>query len=139
MHTNYLNPAIRQLRDQQVRFALARKKSSRSPRPRSCSTSSIRKRTYTYEYVCYRITNFRPDSFPDLKLTGRRPGTICACLWRTFPTPPTSRPIPLGERVLTVDAWPRNSTSRQRPFPAGAGTAWSAGGSLWTGGSGWGS
>jgi RNA polymerase primary sigma factor len=27
-------------------------------------------RTYTYEYLCYRITNYRPGSYPSLKLSG---------------------------------------------------------------------
>ena len=28
-------------------------------------------RTYSYEYLCYRVTDFRPESYPEDRLTGR--------------------------------------------------------------------
>ena len=31
-------------------------------------------RTYTYEYLCYRITDYRPESFPNLKVSGEDAG-----------------------------------------------------------------
>ena len=41
MHTDYLNPAIRQLRDQQVRFAPRDKRSNKRRRPSDCWASWI--------------------------------------------------------------------------------------------------
>ena len=93
MHTDYLNPAIRQLRDQQVRFAPREKKIEQVAQAERLLTELDPSRTYPYEYICYRITNYRPESYPDLKLT--RPGghaTICGCSSRTCRTRPTCRP-----------------------------------------------
>ncbi|HLA86078.1 MAG TPA: sigma-70 family RNA polymerase sigma factor [Thermoguttaceae bacterium] len=71
MHTDYVNPALRQLRDQQVRFAPREKKIEQVNLAEGLLTELDPKRTYTYEYLCYRITNFRPQSYPDLRLTGK--------------------------------------------------------------------
>ena len=71
MHTDYLNPAIRQLRDQQVRFAPREKKIEQVAQAERLLGELDPKRTYTYEYLCYRITNYRPEAYPDLKLSGQ--------------------------------------------------------------------
>ncbi|MBN2475845.1 MAG: sigma-70 family RNA polymerase sigma factor [Pirellulales bacterium] len=70
MHTDYLNPAIRQLRDQQVRFAPRDKKIEQVEQAEKLLGELDPSRTYTYEYVCFRVTNYRPESYPDLKLSG---------------------------------------------------------------------
>ncbi len=41
----------------------ARRRSSRSIEPRSCFTRSKPSATYTYEYLCFRITDYRPESW----------------------------------------------------------------------------
>ena len=70
MHADYLNPIIRQLRDQQVRFAPREKKIEQVDRAEKLLAELEAERTYTYEYLCYRITDYRPESFPNLKLSG---------------------------------------------------------------------
>lgn len=72
MHTDtdYRNPGLRQLRDQQVRFAPREKKLDQANRAESLLAELDPSRTYSYEYLCYRITDFRPEQYPDLKLTG---------------------------------------------------------------------
>ncbi len=70
MHTDYVNPALRQLRDQQVRFAPREKKIEQVNRAEKLLGELEPARTYTYEYLCYRITNYRPESYPSLKLSG---------------------------------------------------------------------
>lgn len=70
MHTDYLNPVIRQFCDQQVRFAPREKKIDQANRAERLLTELEPKRTYTYEYLCYRITEYRPESNPATKLTG---------------------------------------------------------------------
>lgn len=70
MHTDYVNPAIRQLRDQQVRFAPREKKIEQVNQAERLLGELEPNRTYTYEYVCYRITSYRPDAYPDLRLRG---------------------------------------------------------------------
>ena len=61
MHTDYVNPIIRQLRDQQVRFAPREKKIEQVNRAEKLLAELDPARTYTYEYLCYRITDFRPS------------------------------------------------------------------------------
>ena len=70
MHTDYINPAIRELRDQQVRFAPRDKKLEQVDRAEQLLGELQGPRTYTYEYLCFRITSYRPESYPDLKLNG---------------------------------------------------------------------
>ena len=70
MHTDYLSPALRELRDQQVRFAPRDRKLAQVDRAEKLLAELDPKRTYTYEYLCYRLTDFRPESFPDVSLTG---------------------------------------------------------------------
>ena len=71
MHDDYLNPAIRQLRDQQVRFAPREKKLEQAAAAEKLLSEIEPSRTYTYEYLCFRVTRYRPESYPDLKMTGK--------------------------------------------------------------------
>ena len=59
-----VSPILRQLRDQQVRFAPREKKLEQVNRAEQLIPELDRDRTYTYEYLCYRITDFRPDMVP---------------------------------------------------------------------------
>jgi RNA polymerase primary sigma factor/RNA polymerase sigma factor len=70
MHTDYRNPVIRQLRDQQVRFAPREKKIDQVDRAERLLAELDPARTYPYEYICFRITDYRPDSNPSLKVPG---------------------------------------------------------------------
>jgi RNA polymerase primary sigma factor len=56
MHTDYLDPAIRQLRDQQARFAPREKKIEQVNRAERLLMEIQPEKTYTYEYLCFRIT-----------------------------------------------------------------------------------
>jgi hypothetical protein len=70
MHTDYLSPAIRQLRDQQVRFAPCNKQIQQADSAEKLLNELDPKRTYTCEYVCHRVTNNGYDG----------------CSSRTYPT-----------------------------------------------------
>ena len=63
MHTDYLNPALRELRDQQVRFAPREKKLEQVAQAEKLLGELDPGRTYTYEYLCY----------PHHQLSARRP------------------------------------------------------------------
>ena len=104
MHTDYLNPVIRQLRDQQVRFAPREKKIEQVDRAEKLLAELEPERTYTYEYLCYRITDYpaRVVSGPEA-VAAKTQGTICGCSSRTCRTRPTCAAEPAGERVLTVE------------------------------------
>lgn len=70
MHTDYLIPSIRQLSDQQARFAPRERKIEQVDRAEKLLNEIEPGRTYTYEYVCFRITDFRPPSRPQIKMPG---------------------------------------------------------------------
>ena len=63
MHTNYRNPILAQLRDQQVRFAPREKKLEQLDSAEQLLGEIRPERIYTYEYLCFRVTDFRPTSF----------------------------------------------------------------------------
>ena len=103
MHTDYLNPAIRQLRDQQVRFAPREKKIEQVNLAERLLGELEPNRTYTYEYVCYRITNYRPEAYPDLKLTGSEAQHDLRLFVEDVSEAANVAARAVGERVLTVD------------------------------------
>ncbi len=69
-HADYCSPEIRQLRDQQVRYAPREKRVDQVNRAERLASEIDPGRTYTYEYLCYRITDFRPENGPVAKITG---------------------------------------------------------------------
>ena len=62
--------ALKQLADQQVRFAPEAKRQEQAGRARKLVTEIDPNKQYPYQYVCYRITDFRPDAHPDLLFSG---------------------------------------------------------------------
>lgn len=70
MHSDYRCDSIRELRDQQVRFAPRDKKIEQV----DCAEKLLRDirsdRTYNFEFVCFRITGFRPENSPIVKISG---------------------------------------------------------------------
>ncbi|MHB8971882.1 MAG: sigma-70 family RNA polymerase sigma factor [Pirellulaceae bacterium] len=70
MHSDYTIPAMRELRDQQVRFAPREKKLEQLDRAEKLIAEIDTERTYTYAYLCFRITAFRPEVSPDVAMSG---------------------------------------------------------------------
>ena len=72
MHTDtdYQSPILRELRDQQVRFAPREKKLEQVDRAERLMAEIDPSRTYSYEYLCYRITDYRPDASPNKTMPG---------------------------------------------------------------------
>lgn len=103
MHTDYLNPIIRQLRDQQVRFAPREKKIEQVNRAEKLLAELDAGRTYTYEYLCYRITDYRPESFPNLKLSGQDAGHDLRLFVEDLSDAADMPAASAGERVMTVE------------------------------------
>jgi len=68
--TGFKNPALKQLTDQQVRFAPPAKRLEQLGRVEKLLTEIEPVKQYPYQYICYRITEFRPDSYPDLLVEG---------------------------------------------------------------------
>lgn len=70
MHATYQTSLIKQLRDQQVRFAPKSKKIEQIERAEKLLGELDPSRTYSYEYLCYRITDYRPDAGPQQTMSG---------------------------------------------------------------------
>ncbi len=70
MHSGYLSPILKQLRDQQVRFAPRNKKLEQVENADRLVGEIDPHREYTYEYLCFRITGYRPDSSPKFTVIG---------------------------------------------------------------------
>ncbi len=103
MHTDYLNPAIRQLRDQLVRFAPKEKKLEQVDQAERLLTELRAERDYTYEYLCYRITKYRPESYPDLRLSGKEARHDLRLFVEDLSDSANVPAEDAGERVLTVE------------------------------------
>jgi RNA polymerase primary sigma factor len=103
MHSSYLNPAIRELRDQQVRFAPREKKLEQADQAERLLTELEADRLYPYEYLCYRITRFRPRAYPDLKVSGNEARHDLRLLVEDLSDAADVPARDAGEAVLTVD------------------------------------
>ncbi|MFO0948058.1 MAG: RNA polymerase subunit sigma-70, partial [Planctomycetota bacterium] len=66
----YRHPAMKQFTDQQVRFAPQERKLEQLDRAERLLDEIESGRSYPYQYVCFRITEYRPDTYPDLVLDG---------------------------------------------------------------------
>jgi RNA polymerase primary sigma factor/RNA polymerase sigma factor len=103
MHTDYLNPVMRQLRDQQVRFAPRDKKIDQVDRAERLLGEIDPARTYTYEYLCFRITDYRPESYPHMKLSGAEASHDLRLFVEDVSDAANVPADEAGERVLTVE------------------------------------
>ena len=71
MRSDYQTPVLRQFCDQQVRFAPRDKKLEQLGRAEKLLGELDPSRTYSYEYLCFRITDYRPDTSPPKTMSGR--------------------------------------------------------------------
>ena len=70
MNSDYRTTIIKQLRDQQVRFAPRDKKVEQANRAERLIGEIDPARVYSNEYLCFRITDYRPDSNPQQTMPG---------------------------------------------------------------------
>ena len=70
MHSEYRNPILKQLRDQQVRYAPREKKLEQVSNAEALIHEISADKIYPYEFLCYRITGYRPDAAPHLTVAG---------------------------------------------------------------------
>jgi len=70
MNNQYHNDALRELRDQQVRFTPTEKKLEQIERAEALLREIDAEKTYSYEYVCWRVTTYRPENSPLSTMTG---------------------------------------------------------------------
>jgi Mor family transcriptional regulator len=66
----FKQPALKQLTDQQVRFAPPARRAEQLARARKLLEEVEPGRAYPYQFVCFRVTDFRPESHRDLLIPG---------------------------------------------------------------------
>ena len=71
MHVDYKCDSIRELRDQQVRFAPRNRKVEQLGAAEQLLHEINTGQDYNFEFVCFRITGFRADSGPIVKISGK--------------------------------------------------------------------
>ncbi|MEI8372923.1 MAG: sigma-70 family RNA polymerase sigma factor [Planctomycetota bacterium] len=103
MHTEYRIPAMQELRDQQVRFAPREKKLEQVAAAEKLLTEVEPDRIYTYEYLCYRITRFRPEAHCDVKFSGREAKHDLGLFVEDLSGAANVAADSVGERVVTVE------------------------------------
>lgn len=103
MNANYMNPVFRQLRDQQVRFAPRDQQMEQANRAERLLSEIDPARVYPYEYLCYRITDFRPTSFAQTKLTGEQASHDLRLFVEDLTDAAAVKAEAAGEEVLTVE------------------------------------
>jgi RNA polymerase primary sigma factor len=64
------HPALKQLTDQQVRFAPPARRLEQLSRAQTLLEETESGKAYPYQFICYRITDYRPNSYPDLLIPG---------------------------------------------------------------------
>jgi len=71
MKLSYHTSVLKQLRDQQVRFAPRDKKVEQLERAEKLLSEIESERNYPYEYLWYKITDYRPESGPHAAIPGK--------------------------------------------------------------------
>jgi RNA polymerase primary sigma factor len=68
--TAFKHPALKQLTDQQVRFAPPARRQEQLARAQKLLGEIEPGRAYPYQFICFRITDFRSEIYPDLRVQG---------------------------------------------------------------------
>jgi RNA polymerase primary sigma factor/RNA polymerase sigma factor len=70
MQREYQTPELQELRDQQIRFAPRIKKLQQVEAAERLIAEIDGEKAYPYEYVCFRVTGYRPDDAVSTPITG---------------------------------------------------------------------
>jgi RNA polymerase primary sigma factor len=102
--TTFRHPALKQLTDQQVRFVPPARRMDQLARAERLLADLDPEKQYPYQFVCYRITDYRPDAYPDLLIGGRDLqhdlGLLIAELADSLPAVPVEE---VAEPVMTLE------------------------------------
>jgi RNA polymerase primary sigma factor len=100
----YKHPAMKELTDQEVRFAPPARRLDHLARAERLLVEVDSAKEYPYQYVVFRLTDYRPDAYPDLLISGQDLihdlGSLIAELARSMPAVPVES---VAEQVLTLD------------------------------------
>src|SRR3990172_4742715 len=101
MQQEYNLPVLSQLSDQQVRFAPREKKLEQIESAERLISEIDPERPYPYEYVCYRITGYRPEAHAGVKLNGQELLHDLRLLVEDLSDAANLEAETMGEQVLT--------------------------------------
>lgn len=103
LQNQYIHESIRELCDQQVRFAPRERKIEQIERAERLLREVESSRTYSYEYVCFRITGYRPETAPIIPISGSDLLQDLASLIEDLSESADIRAEELGQPVHTVE------------------------------------
>ena len=103
MRANYRSEALRALADQQVRYAPRERKLAQMEAAEQLIAELDPQRTYSYEYLCYRVTGFRPENAPEEAIPGQVAHHDLRLFIEDVSDSMDLRPDEVGERVYTID------------------------------------
>ena len=102
--SEFRHPALKQLTDQQVRFAPPGQRLAQLARAEKLLAEMDPAKTYPWQYVCYRVTDYRPDSYPDLLIDGADLEHDLCLLIESFARSAPAVPIDaVAEPILTME------------------------------------
>lgn len=103
MHSDYKSHSIQQLRDQLSRFAPREKKLEQLENAERLLRDIDPERTYSYEYVCFKVTGYRPDSTEIVTMSGKQLQHDILCLIEDLSESANIKADELNQPVHTVD------------------------------------
>ena len=119
---DYRHPALRQLKEQQVRFTPRERRLEQIDRAEALLRELDPARKYPYEYLVFRITGFRPDRAPDLIVDGTDALHDLRLFVQDLSRTTHQPAVQAGEPVLTVDDVSRRFNVSTRTVARWAGT-----------------
>lgn len=101
--SRYRNPAIKQLRDQQIKFAPREARLTQIDRAERLLNELEPGSVLRYPELCEKITNYRGEMYPDLILTGEEAVHDLRCFVEDLSDSADIHADKAGEEVWTVD------------------------------------
>jgi RNA polymerase primary sigma factor len=103
MQREYQSPDVRELRDQQIRFAPRTKKLQQVEAAERLIAEIDGEKMYPYEYVCFRVTGYRPEVTVSAKIQGEDLRHDLRLFVEDLSDSADMSAENIGEQVLTVE------------------------------------
>jgi RNA polymerase primary sigma factor len=103
MQRDYNSPVLQQLGEQQLRFTPTDQKLQQVDAAERLISEIDPAKTYPYEYVCFRITGYRPGSFPRTQIGGADLLHDLHLFVEDLSDATEQKVENIGEQVLTVE------------------------------------
>ena len=102
--TEFKHLALKELADQQVRFAPVARRAEQLAKAEKLLSEIVAEKVYPYQFVCFRVTDFRSAAHPELVFPGRELQHDLAALIRRLERSLPPLPVELAaEPMLTLD------------------------------------